>query len=433
MEHTRMIGRMSRRALSAVAVLGVMGLAACQDSVSNDTLTVRPDPAGGSMFRNYAAIGTSIGAGIQSGGINDSTQREAYTYLLARAMGLTPGVDWYYPSFAAPGCPPPFTNILTNARVAGGTAATCLRRSPGSAAPYMNNVSIPSLRAAQAVDITNLDFPPTDSLKLAQFITGSYNPLDMVARQGPTFVTVEVGANDVLGAATRGDPALLTSLASFTASITAIADRLDGLSPKPSVAIANVPNVTRIPHFTSGATLFCLKTGACPGVPATVPFSLPTFTVDASCAPTAPAVGSQYLLVFSATATIVNVLSAGGAANLNCGTDVATVTTGAGTASAGATINATEYAAITARVGELNTAIATLAAARGYAVANFDSALAANQAQIPPIPSFTTPSTLFGPLFSLDGVHPNRAGHRITAQTFAAAINAKFGTAITIP
>ncbi len=428
-----MSSRTYRRALGALAVLATVGLAACQDSLSNDTLTIRPDPSGGSDFRTYAAIGTSIGAGIQSGGINDSTQREAYTYLLAKAMGLTPGVDWYYPSFALPGCPPPYTNILTGARVAGGTAATCLRRAPGSAAPYISNTSIPSLRAAQAVDITNLDFPATDSLKLAQFITGSYNPVDMVARQGPTFVTVEVGANDVLGAATRGDPALLTPLASFQASLTAIADRLDGLSPKPKVAIANVPNVTRIPHFTAGATLFCLKTGACPGVPATLPFSLPTFTVDASCAPTAPAVGSQYLLVFQTTATIVNVLSGGGAANLNCGTDVATVTTAAGTGPAGATINATEYAAIVTRVGELNQAVATLAAARGYALANFDSALAANQAQIPPIPSFTTPATLFGPLFSLDGVHPNRAGHRITAQTFAAAINARFGTTLTIP
>jgi len=421
---------MKHETISRLAALLIAApLAACTSLIDNETLGSRPtEPAGGSQFASYAAIGTSIGAGIQSGGINDSTQREAYTTQLALAMGLTPGVDWFYPSLAFPGCPPPFTNPLINRRLGGGTGTTCLRRTPGSAAPFMHNTSIPGLRIEQALDLTVLDFPATDTLKLAQFITGSIAPIDMVERARPTYLTVEVGSNDVLGAATRGDASLLTPIADAQAALTALADRIDAIPTLQGVAIAGVPNVTRIPHFTSGATIFCLKTGAC-GFPANVLFT--NMTVDASCAPTAPGVGSSYLLPFATTAAIVGALQAGSTANLNCGADVATITPA--NTPAGATVNTTEYAAITSRVAELNTAISGLATSRGYAFVDFDALLAANAASIPAFPAFTTPSALFGTLFSLDGIHPAKAGHRLIAQAFATAINTQQGTSIAVP
>ena len=39
------------------------------------------------IFRSYVAIGNSLAAGWQSGGINDSTQQQAYPRLLAIQMG----------------------------------------------------------------------------------------------------------------------------------------------------------------------------------------------------------------------------------------------------------------------------------------------------------------------------------------------------------
>src|SRR5437764_1087833 len=78
------------------------------------------------IFRNYVAIGNSITAGWQSGGINDSTQQQAYPRLLAIQMG-TP---YKYASLVAPGCPPPVNNFQTQARVGtGSTGTTCLARS----------------------------------------------------------------------------------------------------------------------------------------------------------------------------------------------------------------------------------------------------------------------------------------------------------------
>lgn len=417
-----------------IAIAAVASLAAC--SLDNDTLGSRPDAPEGTIFNSYVALGTSIGAGIQSGGINDSTQRQAYPYLLAQAMGLTPGVNWGYPSLNAPGCPAPYTNILTGARVGGAPATACALRAPSSTAPYMNNVSIPSLRAAQVLDVTDLTFGATDTLKLAQFITGSLNPIEHAMRASATFVTLEVGANDVLGAATRGNAALLTPLADFQATFEAIADELDGLTGG-NVAVFNVPNVTVIPHFSAGVVFFCLKTGApgCP-VPATAPYSSAGFTVDASCAPAAAGgVGDQMLVGFTATGTITSVLSAGGAATLNCGAATATYNAGAGDVPTGPVLSQATVAAIATRVGEINGYLQTEATSRGYAFVDINGLLDSVRTAggIPRFPSFTTPSTLFGAYISLDGIHPSGAGHQLIARRAAAAINTTYSTTLTVP
>lgn len=422
----------------AVLAVTVPLFAACSDMLTNETVGTAPaptDPSGGPLFRTYMALGTSLGAGIESGGINDSTQRDAYTFRLAEAMGLLPGTNWEYPSFRYPGCPAPYANILTGQRVGNPTTA-CYLRDPASASPFIHNLSIPSARAEHILDITALTYPATDSLKLAQFITGGRNPIDVVESVVPTFVTLEVGANDVLGAATRGDATLLTTVAAFQTAFEAIADRLDAIGAE--VAMSNIPNVTVIPHFTRAAVLWCLNTGLCPGVPATLPFSSPFFVIDVSCAPgAAGGVGDSYLLTFPATGAITNTLAAGRAATLNCATDVATVQPPAPAPAvpefpAGATINVAEYGTITQRVTDLNTYLAAEAAARNYAYVDINGALAAQAALIPPIPQFTTPAALFGPLFSLDGIHPNRAGYAIMANTFRVAINTRFATTLPV-
>lgn len=415
------------RALALVAATAPL-FAACQDSLDNQTIGTKPDPAGGEIFRTYASMGTSLGAGIQSGGINDSTQLESYSAQLASAMGLTPGMDWTYPSFRYPGCPAPLTNPITGARVGGASASACAVRDPASVTEFMNNVSVPQIRIQQALNVADTT-GVLGVLGLTQFITGGMNPIDVVEMQAPTFVTVELGANDILGAAGAGDATLLTSETDFNAALTAIADRLDALGA--SVAIANIP--TNIPHFTRGQVFFCLKTGLCPGIAANPLFT--NMTVDASCAPTPPAVGATYMLPFPATGMVVGVLSQGGAASMNCGTDVVTVTTGAGTAPVSPTINATEYATMFGRLAAFNTSIKSIADTRGYAFVNLDSTLnaAANAALIPPFPFTPTGSVSFGPLFSLDGLHFSKAGGRVVADAFAKAINLEFGTTIVVP
>ena len=91
--------------------------------------------------------------------------------------------------------------------------------------------------------------------------------------------------------------------------------------------------------------------------------------------------------------------------------------------------------AIRQRVAAFNTFIATQATTRGYALVDLNGVLqaAVTAGAVPPFPSFSTPTALFGPLVSLDGIHPSGAGHRLLAQAAAAAINAKFTTSLVVP
>jgi lysophospholipase L1-like esterase len=435
---------MNRRSVTRLAAVAALTLLASACSLDNQTMGVRGAPAGGTQFAVVANIGTSLSSGFESGGINDSTQREGPMFQLALGMGLTPGVDWTYPSFAGAGCPAPLTNPLTGARVGGTSATFCgFRRVP--APTFVSDVAIPGLRAAQAIDLT---VTPTsaDTLKLAQFITGSVNPVNAVLLLHPTFVTIEVGANDVLAAATRGDTTFLTSTAAFTATLNQIRDSLATLGTQlQGVAIAGVPNVAVIPHFTKASTLWCLNNGACPGVPATLPYSSPGFSIAASCAPNAAGgVGDNYLLALPTTGAVTSALAAAGTARINCGAVDSTKVNGAPLSAAFATVNTAEYATITGRVTAFNTAIQTLATAQGWAYVDLNAALTTQAANIPALPNFANPTALFAcpaagcptgttTVFSLDGVHPTKAGYRVLAVAFQTAINTKYSTTIAVP
>lgn len=460
MERYSMIRRL--RAAAVIAAAAPL-FAACGSMVDDETIGTAPTTTSASNanvnFIRYAAIGTSLGAGIQSGGINDSTQRQSYVYQLATAMALTPGVDWFYPSLANPGCPAPYTNIGSGARVNGASASFCGLRTAGSAEANMNNTSIPGIRAIHVLDVANTTYP-TDATpnRASQFYTGNVNPLDMVMRQGATFVTLEVGSNDALQAALGGDAALLTPLAEFTATITEIADSLDILEVP--VAVANVPDVTRIPHMSFGFMFYCLRNGcgAPLNIPATLPFSLATFIVNTSCSHPASGLGGKgdsSMVAFPTTAGIARSLQLGAAIVLDCAGDSVRINTGTGfvapnptTQFPAYTLSPAEYRTIRTRVSEYNAAIATLAGRATWTLVDINAALGAVAAQIPPFPNLAVlstpganPNLLFGTpfgaptsaLFSQDGIHPNKSGYRIMAQTFATAINTKWGTTITIP
>src|SRR5690348_15497810 len=85
-------------------LLGASG--AVVTACNNDNTVVTTSPKS-SIFQSYVALGNSITAGFQSGGINDSTQRQSYAVLVAQQMGTR----FAYPSLLAPGCPPPVANF----------------------------------------------------------------------------------------------------------------------------------------------------------------------------------------------------------------------------------------------------------------------------------------------------------------------------------
>src|SRR6185503_5091198 len=193
-------------------LLGAVGafVAACH----SDTTLFAPQP-NNPIFTSYVALGNSITAGFQSGGINDSTQHQSYAVLLANQMHTRFAI----PSLAAPGCPPPIANLLTGARVGGATSTStsCALRTAASATATLNNVAVPGITTFDPIAIGN----PADTLlqnknPLVQIILGGESMVQKALDNKPTFATVWVGNNDILAAAIGGTPGAATPVPTFT-------------------------------------------------------------------------------------------------------------------------------------------------------------------------------------------------------------------------
>ena len=103
-----------RKPGSALALLLAAALGgACADQ--NERLVGLEDSPGAPLLTRYVALGNSLTAGLQSGGLTDSLQLRAYPVLIAQ-QGEVP---FNAPLLARPGCPPPYAQpvVLDSSRV----------------------------------------------------------------------------------------------------------------------------------------------------------------------------------------------------------------------------------------------------------------------------------------------------------------------------
>lgn len=407
---------MTLRRFSLAASLGAALVTA---SCTNEELIPPPPPsyAGGAMFARYVSFGNSITAGIQSGGLSDSLQQVAYPVLLATAMG-TP---FAYPKLTNPGCPPPITNIFTNppTRLGGANAGTCYFRA--SPTPLvLNNVGFPG---ADVLELLNTGYaqpqPPassTDVYKL--FLLGGRTELQAARDVLPTFVTVWIGNNDVLGAildpVDGGNPADITPPATFTTRFNALIDSISSFGSVQGGALLGVVQVTGAPYVSQGRAYFAAQ-GA-----------IPTLTVLPNCLDSlviSPTDTVRVLVPFHYGAPIIAAAAGGTPTTLDC--------------SVPQVISVTEAVNLITTVVQYNATIAAAAAAKGWLYLDPNPllrALAANPSQIRPFPAFppdpASTTAPFGTAISRDGIHPSTSTQRLIAQSLQQAINAKYGSAI---
>jgi hypothetical protein len=404
----------------SAAVLGLLlAAAACENDQLNRPFATTPvDP----LFDRYVSMGNSLTAGFQSGGINDSTQNQSYAVLLAQAMHA----PFYVPLMRKPGCPPPFTNVFTQppTRVGGGTATTCaLRTIPANPPPFISNTAVPG---AEVADILNNLDSASNANSLTQFFLGGLTQAQAMQRAQPTFVTIWIGNNDVLGAATSspnaGDSTKITSVTNFQARYTAMLDAVDAAGPRGGVLIG-VANVTAIPYFSTGGTYWAIKNGLVPGAPPLPP----AFTVSNNCALIASGIpgarGDSTLVPFPYGAALIGAAAQGAPRNLDCADTVAAV------------VVPKELVKLVAAVTAYNTFISAQAQPHGFVYFNPNTALDSLR-QVPtavrPFPLLGQPCAAnpFGTAFSCDAVHPSASTHRLIASKLRDAINASYSTAI---
>lgn len=378
--------------------------AALTTSACDDEELMRPQPVAGPLFARVVAIGNSITAGFQSGGINDSTQMQSYASLVADAMGT----EFDIPLLNPPGCPPPIINVFTEERLGGGGGGDCaLRVRPIPV--ELNNVSVPG---AAVIDVlTNFD-EASDPNPLTTILLGGRTQLQAAAEVEPTFAMAWIGNNDVLGAALQGDTTRITPPAAFEQRYRDMADSLSDLGVEGAVLMA-VVDVTLIPHLSPGGAYWqAEQMGLLP----------PTFDVADNCSPLDPS--GPALVPFSYGFGELFVQAAEGQdVTLDCLNDDRLITE-------------QEIGAFRTAITSYNETIADVADQNGWAFydPNPEFQMRKEQGEVPLFPNVPPdPEAVahpFGELFSKDGVHPSALAHAILADRIVAAINERYNTAI---
>lgn len=398
---------------SRIALTGLTGVALA--GCSPDVEIVRPpEPIGGTLFARYVALGNSLTAGFQSLGINATTQTAAYPVLIADAVG-TP---FRLPLLMLPGCPPPVINFQTQQRTGGGAANSCALRAPGSVSEIINNVAV---FGARALDPTSRSTPGSNATTL--LILGGKTQVERALQADPTFVSIWIGNNDVLDAATTG-------LAVATPGISG------GITPQGEF---ETNYGAMLSQLTAGADL---EGGLLIGVldPMEAPALFPAaalVTNGAFKAAFDQFAGAPTTLLPSCTATTTSLISFAITLRIRDGSHpplIGCEPESAPLAPVGDifVVDAMEQQTIQAAIAGYNTWIAGRADALGFAYLDPNPVLAALRqgGQIPLVLDPGSATAPFGEYVSLDGVHPSSKGQAVIANAAIDAINQEYGLSI---
>jgi hypothetical protein len=407
---------MARRNLAGLLVVAAAAsaLASCSDITPPTAGSARAVPlakhtyavTSQSLMANFVAIGTSNSQGVQSAGVFASAQRAAWPAQLAKKAG----VPFAVPVLEAPGCGPPLLPPLAADLVlVGAFGKDLVSAVMTTCSPLQSGVTIPASNVAisganawdalhQTVESATAGSARVGALYSRVLLPGQTQVTAMVAKQ-PTFVSVELTANEVLPAST-GRFSAATPYAKWQPVYDSILDavKITGagavLVGLPNNA-ANFPSIRRAREFFN-QWAYLLTLG---------------ISVSVNCY-----FSSNYLFIPGYVLTLLSKAPT-------------TATCSDVPGAADYVITPSDMNAINALMAQMNTHVQAKAAENGWAY------FALSALYDLPKPSLSMYNVLFsntpfGPNMSLDGVHPNAQGQTILAAAAAQAINAKYGVAI---
>ncbi len=236
---------------TGVAMLATMGLFACQPELDEPTLT-----SGSADFSTYIALGNSLTSGYSDGALYREGQINSFPAMLAMSMDKVGGING---EFKIP--------LVPDGNGSGGTSGKLVLTTESFPLP-VPTANDPSIFASVAAGgpYQNLGVPGARVGNLTQPGYGSSqgnpfyarfaaNPLATLAgeakAQNPTFFTLWIGNNDVLGYATSGGDQggdRITPVAEFQASMDKLMAELEGAS---GGALANIPDILGAAYFSA--------------------------------------------------------------------------------------------------------------------------------------------------------------------------------------
>jgi hypothetical protein len=407
----------------ALGAILVGALGACADDA--ELLAPQPAVGAGAPYLERAVwLGDSFAMGIQSYGLNETTQRSAYPALIMRAAGVPYAAAY----LTGPGCAP-FADWL-NAFLAimqqpttPARSGPCVRTPETAGLALLNNVAVSGANSAQPARQPGAG----ESAALGVLTLGGRTQVEAALAMNPTFVELGVN-NDVLQAAFAGDTTspstAMTPVATFQANMDAAIDRLtQGAAARKGLLVGAV-EPTNLAMFIPVAAIFpanaadsayrvMLQRALLGGRPIR----------NVNCAPNTTAAISPLLLLQFARVP---------AAQLPAIPLACSPVTVAGQALGGILVlDAGERTAIAARVAGYNAYLRGKAASLGWAYYDPNASLQRlrQQGLINPAPLFVNTATglaianPWGEAVSLDGAHPSARGQMELANDVIKILN----------
>lgn len=372
-------------------------------------------------FTQYVALGDSLTAGFSSGGLVQTYQQGSYPALLARQAGVA---DFEQPLVSEPGIPVLLTlqALLPNPVIEAPAVAPGAPINAEYPAPY-NNLGVPGANLYDLIhttgNIMNLLAGNQDNVMHDLILRdGEHTALQQAIGLQPTFVTMWIGNNDILGAAVYGTPVegvTMTPVSDFTSMYQTALGAL-ATNTSADIVVITLPDVAAIPFVTTVKPYITLPDGS-----------------------HVPLIGSNGPLPEDAYVTL------NGAALIAQGYGLPPGIPGAngeplpedlqivgGNIIPGVVLRPEEVSIIRDRTAAFNNVIRDTAAAMGAKVFDINDLFSSIvQGDFGVLGGISLNSDfLTGGIFSYDGVHPQAVGYGLVAMSLIDFINQNYGTSI---
>lgn len=250
-----------------MAIVAILTTQSCKTDFDTDVSDIKVE-SGDADFSKYVSVGNSLTAGYRDGALYLDGQKESLPSIIAQQMKTAGGGEFKQPLMADNHGGIPSVGFLDKLNLVVSPS--------GSLAPYRSSSEIMGTTTLANIynegPYNNMGVPGAKSYHLlapgygnpANLQAGQANPyyvrfastpnakvIEDVMAQNPTFFSLWIGNNDVLGYATSGGDGSnpITPTALFNQAYGAIIATLTSNGAKG--VIANIPNVTTIPFFTT--------------------------------------------------------------------------------------------------------------------------------------------------------------------------------------
>jgi len=410
---------MKRLVFYSPGALALLLLAAC----GGDKTT---GPAGQDAFARYVAIGTSLSMGVESDGVVYFSQQEDWTKLLShQAFG-----QFTQPLIQPPGCfSPLIAPLQLSERLSGiSTSVSQTTSIPDTTCALLGPVTLPTndvaIDGANTYDalFVTAETASVEGVKRRRqyrlVLPPKKSQVAAMMEQKPTLISVELGANEALGAASG----LLVAKAAYRGAgsagtfvpnsvwqpvYDALVDSVKKTGAK--VLLVGVPMTSGFLSLRTGDELF----------QDSVAFRSFGVVIAADCRG-----GTNAIFVpVKVTAAVATAKATGQPQTLSC------------TDQPGAQDNIltpADLQLIDGVIAGMNAHIQAIAQANGWAYLDLSAVWAKWVARRGPfsVVALLTCDRPFGQYASLDGVHPNVQGYQEMANAAATALNATYKFAI---